>query len=419
MEHKERLFVMAIVELMAREGFTQKEIAAEFGVTDRTVRNWLNPRDKNPSPTRAGKLEPYKTMLQSLLDHRQEYTAVKCFELIRDQGYTGGITAVRDYVAELRREEARQIEVRFETLPGHQAQVDWKEFGSQTVDGRKQKLYAFVMVLGYSRKPFVCHTTSMKQSVMLDCHRRAFEYFGGVPREILYDNMKTAWCCMSDQGWQPNPKLMGLANHYGFIPRRCRVRRAKTKGKVERFIRYLGGSFWPGVRSEALSLDGLDEAVQKWLSGVVGPKILRDFGVSRNERFKTEVPCLGCLPAAPMDCRETLEVTVSRESFIALKGRRYSVPPKYIGMRLTVRLDISRGLAELYNGRESLRSFHLALPGGDRRVWLDDDRRLVLAAWRERNRVTEAAPLVRRRESPPVVDVCEPELYERLFAEAV
>lgn len=409
---------MAQAELLARQGLTQKEIAAEFGVTDRTVRNWKHPKEKVPTPARAGKLDPFKDTVQTLIHDRQDYTGLKCFETIRALGYSGGVTILRDYINELRRAESRQIEVRFETQPGRQAQVDWKEFGRQMVDGREQKLYAFVMVLGYSRKPFVCFTSSMTQGVLLDCHRRAFEYFGGVPQEILYDNMKTAWYYTQEKGWQPNPKLLGLANHYGFIPRRCRVRRAKTKGKVERFIRYLGGSFWPGVRYEALTLDGLDEAGHKWLAEVVGPKILRDFGVSRDDRFQTEAPILGRLPAASMDCRDLIEATVSRESFIAVKGHLYSMPPRYIGKILTVRLDISRGMVEVFCGHESLRSFRLALPGTDRRVWLEDDRNLVLEAWRRRNRVTEPPP-TKYRKAPPEVEVFEPALYERLFTEAL
>jgi transposase len=405
---------MAQAELLTRQGLTQKEIAAEFGITDRTVRNWLHPKEKQLTEKRPGKLDPYKPIIQALLHDRQDYHALKCFEIIRAQGYTGGITILRDYIAQLRLEETRQVEVRFETQPGHQAQVDWKEFGRQTVDGREQKLYAFVMVLGYSRRPFVRFTTSMTQAVLLDCHRLAFEYYGGVPAEILYDNMKTAWNYTQDKGWQPNPRLLGLANHYGFIPRRCKVLRPKTKGKVERFIRYLGGSFWPGVRYEPLALDELDEAVIKWLAGVVGPKILRDFGVSRDDRFKTEVLKMGPLPAAPMDCRTISDVTVSRESFIALEGIRYSVPPQYVGCALTVRLDITRREAELFVGRQSLRQFKLAIPGTEKRVWLQDDREKVLEAWRKRNKPLNTPP-IRRHQAQPDVVVCEPALYDRLL----
>jgi transposase len=112
---------------------------------------------------------------------------------LRRQKYDGGITILRDYAAKKSEEITRKAVIRFETEPGYQAQVDWKVLGKHLVDGRWQKLYAFVMVFGYSRKPFVIHTASMDMATFLMCHVLSFTYFGGVPEEVLYDNMKTAF----------------------------------------------------------------------------------------------------------------------------------------------------------------------------------------------------------------------------------
>lgn len=417
MKRKERETAMAEANLLNRQGLTQKQIATNYGVTDRTVRNWLHPKEKPEKRERPGKLDPYKPALNVWIHDRPEWNSVYLFEKVKTLGYTGGITILRDYVAIQRKDEERQVEVRFETEPGIQAQVDWKEFGKQTVDGIEQKLYAFVMVLGYSRMPFVRFTTSMKESVVLDCHRQAFEHFGGVPAEILYDNMKTAWIYDPERGWVPNARLLGLANHYGFVPRRCKVRRPKTKGKVERLVRYLFRGFWPRVMRDTLCLDGLDESAAKWIADVVGPKLLREFGESRNLRFDREKLFLGKLSAASMECRELRECLVTRESFIFLDGKRYSVPPEHVGKKLSVRVDLVKREAELFDGAKSLRKFSLAQPGGETQVWLFDDRAKVQASWEKRNR-SEAPKRKRNIPHPEPVETRLPADYDR-FAEEV
>lgn len=155
---------------------------------------------------------------------------------------------MKAYLAQVRRTMNNQAVLRFETEPGRRAQVDWKEFGKQWVDGHETKLYAFVMVLGYSRMPFIRFTTDMKQSTLLACHTLAFAHFGGVPKEILYDNMRTAFEPNGEGVWHPTRRLAACAVHYGFVPQRCRVRRPETKGKVERLIGYLDRNFSPELK---------------------------------------------------------------------------------------------------------------------------------------------------------------------------
>ena len=174
---------------------------------------------------------------------------------------------MKDYVASRPEEIEIQAVMRFETEPGLQAQVDWKEFGKQTVDGRVTKLSAFVMVLGFSRKAFVLFTTT-------DGHaKRSWPAMPwpsptsvACPREILYDNMRTAFQPDAEGVWRPTKKLLALAVHYGFVPQRCRVRRPETKGKVERTVGYLDNNFWPRMEGETLSLAGLNDQVRGWLA---------------------------------------------------------------------------------------------------------------------------------------------------------
>jgi hypothetical protein len=136
--------------------------------------------------------------------------------------------------------------------------------------------------------------------------------------------MKTAFVCDAEGRFHPNKRLLALAHHYGFVPKRCQIRRPQTKGKVERAIGYLAGNYWPRVKDFDLSVEELNETVLTWLTEV-DKDTLRDFGESRNERFAKEMPYVNPLPAVPFDYRQPEELLVSRESCITYPTNRYSV----------------------------------------------------------------------------------------------
>ena len=227
-------------QVLRREGFKVRDIAEQLGKSERTIYTYLSsaPRVRKKR-TYVSKLDDFKSFIDSVLEEDPNYNRVVLFERIQSIGYTGGITILREYAAQKSKQILTQAVIRFETEPGKQAQVDWKILGKREIGGKVQNLYAFVMVFGYSRAPFVMHTTSMDQSTVLACHAKAFEYFRAIPHEILYDNMKTAFIYdRLQERWKVNKHLLSLATHYGFRPLRCRVRRPQTKGKVERFIDY-------------------------------------------------------------------------------------------------------------------------------------------------------------------------------------
>jgi transposase len=226
---------MLNARIQQAQGYTQVQIAEMLGVSDRTVRTYLKELAAGrKKPLRHSKLDPYKPFIEDMLEKNPSYNGELLYEWIVRLCYQGKKTIMKAYAARLRKRPTQQAVMRFETEPGRQAQVDWKEFGRQVVDGKETKLYAFVMVLGYSRMPFVRFTTNMRQSTLLGCHTLAFEYFGGVPQEILYDNMRTAFEPDSEGFWHPGKRLSACTVHYGFAPQRCRIRRPETKGKVER-----------------------------------------------------------------------------------------------------------------------------------------------------------------------------------------
>ena len=213
-------------------------------------------------------------------------------------------------------------------------------------------------------------------------------------REVLFDNMKTAFLADAEGLFHPNLRLLSFAHHYGFLPKRCRVRRPQTKGKVERLIGYLAGNFLPQVSGQDLGLDELNERVRCWLSEV-GELELRDFAESRQERFGREREQLSALPLHPIDCRETTEIQVSRVSLFAYEGARYSVLAEFIGETLLLRRDPLSRTVELYQDRSLLRRMTLLPPGERGPLWEPCDRLSVQQRW-EREQRRRSAPTARR-----------------------
>jgi len=409
---------MLQARILKAQGYKQAEIANMLGVTDRTVRNYLtNPPSPRKRTTRKSLLDPYKSFIESVLKEQPLYNCVLLYERLKRRGYLGKISILRDYVAKARKEVCTEAVIRYETEPGRQAQVDWKEYRVRRSDGQRKIVYAFVMTLGYSRRFFVWFTQSMKQSVLHACHVKAFEYFGGVVEEILYDNMKTAFVCDTEGRFHPNKRLLGFAAHYRFVPKRCQVYRPQTKGKVERAIGYLSCNFWPRVRGLDLSLEELNEAVRRWLKEI-DKKELWELEESREQRFECEREYLRALPSHHYDWREVHDLMVSRESCITHETNRYSVPPQYIGKVLTLKVDRLTGKADLFCGSVRIRSYTLERKGARKRIMRPDDVREINEMWlrqfHHRTKLTTVRkPAYKSRWYE--VEVRDPAVYEELF----
>lgn len=329
------------------------------------------------------------------------------------------MTILRVYAKTVRDSIIRKAVIRFETTPGLQAQVDWKEAGVWEIEGEARKVYAFVMLLGYSRRAYVRFTTDMKSATLLACHVEAFRYFGGIPREILYDNMKTAWLNRGGV-WEANPALLEFASACGFMPKRCQVRRPQTKGKVERFIGYLGNHFLPLTRRKDIyGLDDLNGAVNTWLDGVDEERI-RAFCESRNERFEREAPVLQpYVESAVPEIRETEVVVVSREGTIRFETNTYSVPARFLGAALRLKYHPLTRKAELWTGEGAIRSFELLQKGSRQSAIREEDRKELIGLWlRQTGRLREAQRGQERAGMPDAVDIRPPVWYERFFEKA-
>ncbi len=404
---------MLSAKIWQEQGVKQREISSRLGVCERTVRNYLKAPETLPErKRRSSKLDPYRDIVSAILEENPFYNCELIFEQIVKAGYTGKISILRDLVAKLRSKVLTDAVIRFETIPGLQAQVDWKEFGRQIVNDREIKLYAFVMILGYSRMPFICFTTSMRSDVLLRCHLEAFRYFGGVPAEILYDNMKTAFVADQSGTFHPQKDLLRFAAHYGFEPKRCRVRRPQSKGKVERTIGFVQTNFWPRVEGCNLSIDELNSRVREWINDIAERRI-GGLNESRSERFAIEKLELKPLPALDLDIRRSVICTVNRESCIVFETNKYSISPDFIGENVCLRIDEVNRKAEVFHGTQSLRFLELEEAGARRvRIYAED-----IQAIKERHRADMKKRLrvmgrSRRHGTAVEVEVRHPSMYD-------
>jgi len=228
------------IKKLKNEGYSIKAIARKTGYARNTVRSILRGEYKKRKPRQAkgSILDPFKDYLRKRTE-QHDLPGTILFAKIKSMGYTGCVDQVWRYLKSIREEQVRhsKLTVRFETLPGKQSQVDWGECGSFIDhEGKRRKLYVFVMILSYSRNVYCEFTTSMKRPELLRCHQNAFDFFGGFTQEILYDNMRQIKD-INQQRW--NAEFLDFVDHYGIVPKCCRPYRARTKGKVERAIKYI------------------------------------------------------------------------------------------------------------------------------------------------------------------------------------
>jgi transposase len=328
--------ILAIRQLY-EEGLSITEIARRTGKDRKTIRTWIQRDDLPRRQKRSSSsiLDPFKPFIQKKM-RTGVVNAAKMFRLLKEQGYTGKERILRAYMAPLRPMVDSPATVRFETEPGRQAQVDWAEFGKIEVDGEVRTLYAFLMVLAYSRMLYVEFTTSTEMATFLRCHINAFRFFQGVPKEILYDNLKSVVKDRDENG-RPrfNERFQDFAAYYGFQARACLPYHAWTKGKVERPVRYLRENFFQGIGFSSVS--DLNCQSQHWLSTVAN---VRDHGTTHVQpiiRFAEErLTPLGLQP--DFDTSRYSTRRVSREATVSVEGNRYSVPWHLAGRDVLVRL---------------------------------------------------------------------------------
>jgi transposase len=318
---------------LQRQGHSVREIARITGRSRNTVRAALKERTPKSyeRPPRPTKLDAFKNYLSERYKECS-LSAIRLIAEIQPMGYTGSVDLVRRYLATLAPQKRlqEQLTVRFETPPGQQAQADWAYCGRfHNLAGEEIAVYVFVMVLSFSRTLYVEFVSSMNLPTLLRCHQNAFAFFGGWPSGLLYDNMKQVK--IGPDTW--NGLFIDFATYYGFTPKTHRIRRPRTKGKVERMVSYVRDSFLKG-RTFRDFVD-LNAQAHHWLEHIANVRIHATTG-RRPIDLLPEEKLTPHASIRPFVIPDLLVRTASRESLVSVDGCRYSVPPSHACRKLTI-----------------------------------------------------------------------------------
>ena len=351
-------------------------------------------------------------------DFAKSLLTAKLYGEILTQGYPGKESKVREFVHERRPDKEPIGSVRFETAPGEQGQVDWGSFGFITHQGRTYRLYAFVMTLGWSRASYVRFTMCADTTWFIRCHLHAFAYLGGVPKRLLYDNLKSVvlWRDAEDVvHW--NPRFLDFADVAGFSPQACKPRRPQTKGKVENGVKYVRGNFWPGLHFQ--DLDDLNAQALSWLNTTANPRVHGTTGEVPFTRLRAE----GLQPADKALSYDTSVLTTRRSSkdcFSSYGGNLYSVPAASARKTLRVKITEAEELVICSEVGQELARHRVLFGKQERSVQADHYRGLATPVSRieQAGAVQEIPPAARMMFwDAPMVEVRPLSVYDRLLEE--
>jgi len=344
------------------EGLGIRAIAKRLGVHRRKVRKAL---DSKEVPNRVGRprgsiIDEHRGWLLAKLQQYPELSATKLHSMLKEQEFKGGYSVVKKVVADLR----PRIKPVYQTLhfaPGECAQVDWGVWKAIHVPGGTRRLSFFVMTLCHSRMLYFEFFFGETLEFWLTAHQNAFEYFGGVPQNIMVDNCKTAVIKPRRNGVDTvlNLDYAAFADYYGFNVNACTPHRPNEKGRVERNINYIRTGFL-AARQVAVP-DAINPAVRHWLKTVANVRKHRTTGRRPIDMFQeNEKTALKPLPAAPYPCRAVLAAVANSCCRITVAANRYSIPPQFASTRIVVHRYAQRIVVCSHDGQlvaDHVRSF--------------------------------------------------------------
>lgn len=349
-----------MIHQLTKDGVFQAEIAHQLGCSTRTIRRQLALPAPHPrTRQKPSKLDRYKSFIDARLNE-DVWNASVIFQELLEQGFKGSCSLVRAYIQPKRALRPSKATMRFETCPGKQLQHDWGEIKVQ-VNGQKTKVYFAVNTLSSSRRFHVWAAPKIDAEHTHQSFIESFEYFEGVPAEVLVDNQKA--CVIHhplDGRVEFNEGFRELALHYDFQPKACKPRRPQTKGKTERMVGYVKANFF--VRYQSFeSFEHVNQLLQSWLSTVADQRFLRQFQQTPMDRFDADQAALKPLPAQRYDTSYCEYRQVSWDGYIEAKGNRYSVPSTYCGQSVKIRMSLS-GELRVFNTEDQLITQHRLQP---------------------------------------------------------
>ena len=289
-------------------------------------------------PPRKSLIDGYLAFIRQTLETFPTLTASRLYGMVRERGYPGGPDHFRHLIACHRPRRKAEAYLRLRSLPGEQAQVDWGHFGHLQIGRARRKLMAFVMVLSYSRRIFLRFFPDARMENFLRGHVAAFTAWGGVPRVLLYDNLKSAVLERRGDAIRFHPTLLGFAGQYRYEPRPVAIARGNEKGRVERAIRYVRDAFF-AARSFT-DLDDLNAQAEAWCLGPAADRRCPDEPERTvREVFTDEAARLLALPDNPAPLLERVAVSVGKTPYVRFDLNDYSVPHTHVRRMLTVLAD--------------------------------------------------------------------------------
>src|SRR6202166_4642614 len=321
-----------------RVGTIARQLHVHHGTVARVLAQAGLPRIGPPA--RRSQVEPYLPFIHQTLEKFPTLTASRLYAMVRERGYRGSGDHFRHLIACYRPRPAAEAYLRLRSLPGEQAQVDWGHFGHLVIGRARRPLMAFVMVLSYSRQIFLRFFLNARMENFLRGHVEAFETWPGVPRVILYDNLKSAVLERQGNVIRFHPTLFEFAGRYRFDPRPVAIARGNEKGRVERAIRYIRTGFF--AAREFVDLDDLNAQADVWCRGLAADRPCPEQNsLSVREAFAAEAHLLMKLPDNAYPLLERVAVTAGKTPYVRFDLNDYSIPHTHVRRPLTVLADLN------------------------------------------------------------------------------
>ncbi|MBL4664460.1 MAG: IS21 family transposase [Nitrospinaceae bacterium] len=373
-------------------------IATQLGVHHSVVDRVLSQagRPKVERSIRPSMIDPYLPFILKTLEQYPKLTAARLFEMVKVRGYSGGPSLFRQRISELRPRKQPEAFLRLKTLPGEEAQVDWGHFGHVMIGKAKRPLMAFVMVLSWSRKIFLQFYFNQQMESFLRGHVAAFTAWQGVPKILLYDNLKSAVLERQGEVIRFHPMLIQLSAHYRFEAHPVAVARGNEKGRVERAIRYIRDNFFAARQWK--DIDDLNAQANDWCQGVSGDRICPGSpSMTVKQAYQQEQTCLLNLPGDHFQTHELVRVTARKTPYVRFDLNDYSIPHTHVQKVLTVSANLT--CVRILDGQDTLAEHPRSFDKGqqvEQQTHIDALWQSKVEAKRTRghNRLSHASPLL-------------------------
>jgi transposase len=324
-------------------------IASELGLHQETIRLAVETeRFNNTKTLRTSVVDLYADSIREILAKHPRLRATRIFQMIRDRGYSGSIVQLRRFVACIRPIH-KEAFLRLNFFPGEQGQVDWAHFGEVSVGRARRRLSCFVITLSYSRALYLEFFFDQRMESFLRGHIHAFEDWHGLPRILLYDNLRSVVLERRGDTIHFNPRIQELSAHYHFEARPCQVARGNQKGRVERVIRYIRESFF--AARPFTTLEDFNRQALQWRDREAHQRAWpNDDRRKVEEAFTEEKPRLLPLPAHRFDSDLLVPLKPGKTIYVRFDLNDYSIPPDALDMHKNLMLAASESTIRILDG---------------------------------------------------------------------